>query len=74
MDFWTNSSFERVNADSDVCTNDQLHQYCCTVRDKEKRSFQVPQVYSLVVHYVMIVTSTNSSTLVVVCWLPSNRF
>lgn len=46
----------------------------CTVRDKEKRSVQVPHVYSLVVHYVTIVTSTYNSTHVVVCWLPSNHF
>lgn len=45
-----------------------------TVSYKEKRSFQVPHMYCLVVHCVMVVTSTYSSTLTVVCWLPSNNF
>lgn len=45
-----------------------------TVTDKEKRSVEVPRVYDLVMCYVMIVTSNNSSTPVAVRWLLSNLF
>lgn len=45
----------------------------CTVTDK-KRSVEVPRVYDLVMCYVMIITSNNSSTPVAVRWLLSNLF
>lgn len=65
---------EAVSSYSNLCM------ICCgntavsTVTDKEKRSVEVPRVYDLVMCYVMIVTSNNSSTPVAVRWLLSNLF
>lgn len=55
-------------------TNGQWWKYCSGLSDKEKRSFQVPHMYCSVVHCVLVVISTYSSTHIVVCWLPGNHF